>query len=75
LIEYSILENTSVEIKIYNILGQEIKTVLNEFKQSGTYTVEWDGKDKYGQNVSTGIYIYRLNAKNYSEFKKMVYLK
>jgi hypothetical protein len=62
-------------LKIYNILGQKVKTLLDEEKISGNYQVIWDGKDEEGNIVPSGIYFYHLNAGKYSESKKMLFLK
>ena len=64
-----------ITLKIYNILGETVKTLVDEFKSDGSYTVIWDGKDERGNEVSSGIYFYRLKAGDYSETKKMVLLK
>jgi hypothetical protein len=65
----------SVTLKVYNILGQVVKTLVDEPKSAGTYQVIWDGKDQNGEEVSSGIYFYRLKAQDYEETKKMILLK
>jgi immune inhibitor A len=62
-------------LKIYNILGEMVKTLVDDFKYDGSYTVVWDGRDEKGDEVSSGIYFYRLKVGDYSEAKKMVLLK
>ncbi len=62
-------------LKIYNILGQEIKTIVDEEKLPGTYEVYWDGTDNSGVQVASGIYFYRLRAGQHSEVKKMLLVK
>ena len=62
-------------LKIYNILGQEVKTLLDQVQEPGYYTVTWDGRDKLGQEVPTGIYFYRLTAGDYAENRRMVLMK
>jgi hypothetical protein len=74
-IDYSIPERSQVTITIYNILGQSIRTVLDEEKPAGRYSIVWDGKDDNGSLVSTGIYLYRLTAVDYAETKKMILMK
>jgi flagellar hook assembly protein FlgD len=64
-----------VNIKVYNLLGKEIKTLVNEEKARGEYSVIWNGKDINGNNVPSGIYFYSLKAENYYQVKKMVLLK
>jgi len=69
-ISYQIPERSYVTIKVYDILGREIKTLVNENKEAGYYETEFDGKE-----LVSGIYIYRLMAKNYNENKKMLLIK
>jgi len=62
-------------LKIYNILGQLVKTLVNEEKPKGNYSVVWDGRDDQGKEVSSGIYFYTLMTDNYRITKKMTLLK
>ncbi len=64
-----------VTLKIYNIIGQEVRTLVNEFKNAGRYTITWDGKDNTGKLVPSGIYFYRITAGNFSKTLKMVLTK
>jgi len=61
-----------VTLKVYDLLGREIATLVNEPKQSGEYEVEFNA-DKYG--LSSGVYFYQLNSGNYTATKKFVYLR
>lgn len=70
-IEFSIPVTAHVTISVFNILGQETATIINEVKPAGNYSVIWDGADSYGQKVSSGIYVYRIRANDYTESKKM----
>lgn len=63
-------DNAFVTLKIYDILGKEIKTLVNEEKPAGNYEVEFDAS-----NFSSGIYFYKLQAGNFVETKKMVLLR
>ncbi|MFH2048799.1 MAG: T9SS type A sorting domain-containing protein [bacterium] len=74
-ISYSLPRKSDVLIEIFNILGQKIVTLINETKPAGEYQINWDGDDSNGHEVSTGIYLYRFNAGDYSETKKMILLK
>jgi hypothetical protein len=65
----------SVRLVIYNILGQELKTLVEGLQQPGTHRVAWDGKDNSGRRVPSGIYIYRLMAGSYVSAKTMVLVK
>lgn len=62
-------------LKIYNIRGRLVKTLVNEDLKPGTYTVIWDGKDNRGSEVASGIYFYRLKSEDCIETKKMLFLK
>lgn len=62
-------------LKIYNILGQKVRTLVDEEKAPGNYKVIWDGKDNSGREVTSGIYFYQLKTKDYTNTKKMVLLR
>jgi hypothetical protein len=62
-------------LKIYNILGELVRTLVNEERMPGSYQVIWNGKDYKGVKVSSGIYFYRLEAGSYSETKRMILVK
>jgi hypothetical protein len=73
-IEYSSPQGNNVSLKVYNICGEEIKILVDEFQEPGHYTVSWDGRDGTGKKVASGIYLYRLHLQNESEIKKMILL-
>ena len=64
-------------LKIFNLLGQEVKTLVDELKEPGYYTVTWDGKDSSGGEVASGVYFYRLSVDGgrWSATKRMVLLR
>lgn len=72
-IPYKINKQTDVSIKIYNILGQEIRTFNVGLQTNGTHGVRWDGKNNFGNRVTPGIYFYQLHAGNETLVKKMIY--
>jgi hypothetical protein len=74
-IRFQIAKGGRVTLKIYDLLGKEVITLLNEEKQKGTYAVSWDGKDKNGMNVSSGIYLYQLSVGAHSWSRKMLLIK
>ncbi len=71
---YSIPNQSMVTLKVYDILGKEVATLVNEEKPTGSYKVEFDGS-----NLTSGIYLYKLTASggagNFTETKKLVLLK
>jgi len=75
LIQYQLPDPGRVTIKIYNILGQEVKTLVDQVKEAGYHSALWNGMDKFGNTVSSGIYYYRLVSGSFIQTKKMVYLK
>jgi len=60
---------------IYNMLGQRVRTLVDEEKLSGEYKVIWDGRDDKGNEVSSGIYFYKLQTESFSQTKKMLLVK
>ena len=64
-----------VSLQVYNLRGQLVKVLVEEVKESGSYTVHWDGKDQHGRRLSSGVYFYRIQAGDFSKIRKMVVLK
>jgi len=69
-LEFGILNLGFVSLKVFDVLGKEVKTLVNEIKPAGNYTAQFDGSDLPG-----GIYFYKLEAGEYSETKRMILLK
>lgn len=79
-IRYAIPEQSTVALKIYNLLGQEVAALFNGVQGIGTYDAVWNGQSLSGVQVATGVYFYRLEArtssgKDFSTIKKMILLK
>ncbi|MFQ6094150.1 MAG: cohesin domain-containing protein, partial [bacterium] len=78
-IDYAIPQTSSdysrVLLKIYNLKGQLIRTLVDEEKGPGYFSVMWDGRNSLGEAVSSGIYFYTLTVRDYRETKKMIILK
>jgi flagellar hook assembly protein FlgD len=74
-IEYTLPVQTHVNITIHNILGQRIKVLKNQLEQAGKRRVAWDGRDEGGSEVASGVYFYRIQARDFVECKKMLLLK
>lgn len=70
-IEYEISKSTKVKIKIFNILGDEVAILVDEIKEAGLYTTQWNGKNKNGDTLISGIYIYKIQAGDFSQVRKM----
>ena len=74
-IPFSLAEPSQVLLTIYNVKGQRVKTLLNEMKDFGRHTVNWDGKNDHGLKVSSGVYYYRLKAGKRVFTKKLILMK
>ncbi len=71
-IEYQLPEPLRVTIRIYDILGQVVKTLVDESQKAGYYRVIWDGRNKNNSQAASGVYFYILKSDKYSSMKKMV---
>ena len=74
-IEFSIQYDNNVELSIFNIKGQKVKTLINEELQKGKHTAIWSGFDENNKLVSSGIYLYKIKAGNKESVKRMLLLK
>jgi hypothetical protein len=75
-INYSLANVTDVKITIYNVMGQKVITLLDENQVAGRYSIQWNGQDRFGQHVSSGVYLYRIEAGDkFIKTKKMMFLK
>ncbi len=72
---YQIPSAGKVNMKIYNVLGQEVKTLVSKFHLPGKYSTKWDGTNETGIKLPSGIYFYRFKAGDFISVKKMVLLK
>jgi len=74
-IKYQIPEDSYVRLKIYNTIGQEVKTLVGSYLKAGNYSVIWDGLDAQGQEVSAGVYFCTLKTNGFSKTKKVVLIR
>jgi len=74
-IRYALPEASDVRLTIYNVLGQQVRVLVQGRQEAGYYRVTWDGKDDYGRAVSSGIYLYRFVSKGLVQTQKMLLLK
>jgi hypothetical protein len=75
-IKFSLSKNSNVNLTIYNVKGQKIKTLANDFMSSGEHTVLWNGKDDSNNHVSSGVYMYKLCVDDKNEvMKKCILMK
>jgi flagellar hook assembly protein FlgD len=74
-IKYALFEGCYVKLTVYNMLGQKVKTLVNEYQNAGFRVVDWNGRNEEGYEVASGLYLYRFETPNYSDTKKMILLR
>jgi hypothetical protein len=74
-IRYQLPDQTRVSLKIYNVAGQLVRTLVSSFQPAGEHAVQWDGRDDRKQTMSAGVYLYRLEAGQQRLTRKLVMLK
>jgi hypothetical protein len=74
-LQYDLPEDVKVKIMIYDLMGREVKTLVNNQLSAGYKSVSWNAKNNLGQPVSAGMYLYRISAGDFQSVKKMVLLK
>ncbi len=75
IISYTLPKQSVVTIKIYDVLGREVKTLLSSEQPAGVHKIEWNGTNNAGSRVAAGTYIYRIEAGDFVQAKKMILLK
>jgi hypothetical protein len=74
-IRYQLAATTKVELRVYDVSGAAVRTLVDDVKGAGSYSLEWNGRDDRGEPVSSGVYFYRLIAGNFSDVRKMTLVK
>lgn len=74
-IQYDLPEETTVQLTLYDILGHEVATLVDDRQLAGYHTVTWDGRDRSGDKAATGVYIYQLKTDGFVETKKLILLR
>ncbi|MGE5458718.1 MAG: multicopper oxidase domain-containing protein [Methanococcaceae archaeon] len=74
-IQFQLPQAGQVEIKIFDSLGREVTTLVNQVYEAGAHSVEWQGVNSFGAKMPSGVYIYAMKAGSFSETKKMVLMK
>ncbi|MCK4297834.1 MAG: T9SS type A sorting domain-containing protein, partial [Candidatus Marinimicrobia bacterium] len=74
-ISYELPVESKVTLRIYNTMGGLVRTLVNEEQYAGYKNVIWNGRNESGSKVSSGIYFYRIAAGDFTQVKKMVFLK
>jgi len=75
-LKYVVPQNSQIELSVYNLMGQKVRTLVNESKEEGEYSIVWNGKDNKGSQVASGVYFYRLTSHGIDKAKgKMLLIK
>ncbi len=74
-IAFSLPQNSMVSLKIYDILGNEIRILIDEVQPAGTHSIVWEGKDDRGLQVASGIYFCRFKSEGFTETKRMILIR
>jgi len=74
-IAYQLPEAGDVRLTVYNLLGQPVRVLVQSYHEAGSYRVEWDGRNEYRQPVSSGVYFYRLESRDFSLARRMLLLR
>lgn len=74
-IDFALPTAAKTKIEVFNILGQKVKTLVDEYLTAGNKRVEWDGTDDRGSAVASGIYLYKMTANDFTQTKKMMLMK
>jgi hypothetical protein len=74
-IEYALPKGCKVTLAVYNILGQKVRVLVDEYQNAGYKSTKWDGRDNLGREVTSGIYFYRIEAGEFVQAKKMVLIE
>ena len=75
LINYGINHSGYIELGIFDLMGREVKSLINEYQTAGNKSVMWDGTNNSKEPVSAGMYLYTLKAGDFIKTKKMILLK
>jgi len=74
-INFQIPKTVQIKLEIYSIIGQKVRTLVNEIKSPGFYSANWDGRNEYGIEVSSGVYLYRITMGDKTFTKKMLLMR
>jgi hypothetical protein len=74
-IKYALESEQEVTIQVFNILGQQVRTLVDGKKKAGQHTIQWDGNSRYGESLGSGMYFYRIETDEFTETRKMVLVR
>jgi len=74
-IKYALKAPGRTTLRVYNVLGEEVRTLVDRHQAANYYSVHWDGRDNGGRDVSNGVYFYKLSSGDFSDVRKLTVLK
>jgi flagellar hook assembly protein FlgD len=74
-IAYGLQKASHINIALYDVLGSVIRVLKNEEQEPGHYALQWDGKDKLGNSVPSGIYFYRMQTEEFTQTRKLLLIR
>ena len=74
-IQYELPVNNPVRLSVYNLIGQEIKVLIDAYQEPGKYTVRWNGADEDGKKVPSGIYMFKIETGLFVQTRKMLLVR
>ena len=74
-IQYQLPKSCEVSLAIYNVQGQLLNVLVNEYQSAGFYSIIWQATNDYGNNVPSGVYLYRVEAESFIKTNKMILMK
>ena len=74
-IQYDLPVQSHVSLSVYNLMGQKVATLVKGVREVGAYTVRWDGRDDEGQELASGVYLYRLVTQGQVQSRRMLLLR
>ncbi len=75
ILPYQLPQRAWVQLTIYNVAGQPVRRLVHQEQRAGSYRIEWDGRDKEGRAVGSGVYLYRLQAGSHQQTRRILLLK
>ena len=76
IIRFALPTGNEVELSLFNLVGQKVATLVGGYRQAGTYTLHWDGRDAHGRALASGVYLYHLRTdKGQAETRKLVLVR
>ena len=74
-LQFSVLDRSKTELKVFDIMGREVITLVNQTLEPGYHQIIWNGRNGFGQSIASGMYFTVMKSENFNAVKKMILLK